>query len=429
MSILIDKSRVEYISLEKDVVVDYQDYSHVRILKLFESFSPDKSLTSQKLLELRPDHKENKLFHLRFYLPREVILDKRKKIDRCIIMINGLDEVKYFTLYDQLGQNFAKSGIASVLLPTPHHLNRHHLAKDPKLPHEHLFNEPLLIFYNTKQSIKDVNDLVDKIRGKEETKGLDDKGFYKHYFDGNKVQISLLGYSLGGLRALSCLFSQPKRFSCCFLLNSGFRLSDLKLERIGISQQKWEDFLKNLEKELCSTKNRKIQTDSYYTKIFAPIFLGIFQRGIEEELRLLAKRILLIVGGSDEIVSPLCSRIDHLFTTELTIFQIPGVTHILSLDKVWINWVNLTTDLMINFEENVSRDLWLTDEIIKEIQIIDNKYNLFKEDEKFDESKFSTYLGRIADEKSREEFISLYYNSKAYYSDFNRLIQQVKRKS
>ncbi len=423
---------------KNDVIIDYSGDTHIRVLKNFQSLPYEISEASKDMIEgeadqlERPDSIENSLFHLRFYFPKDIYLDKLLRFDNCIIMMNGLDELQYFTMYDELGQHFAKRGIASVLIPTPYHLNRHDLKKNPRRPHEYLFEKPLLIYHNTKQTMKDITDLVTKFRGGDNPKTEEeiiDSDFYNHNFDCRKIKLSLLGYSLGGLRALSCLFDKPNDFSCCFLLNSGFRLSDLIPEKLKIDKKVWNDFLVNLEKELISPKNINIQTDPYYNKVFSPIFLGHFQYGIEEELKNLSKRVLLIVGGGDEIVAPLHSRREYAFTRELTIFQIPGVKHLLSLDKSWINWVGLTTDLMINFERNVHKNIRTPDQIIEDIRTIGNKYKLFQNEEAAFNYNVNYFCSQIPDTVERREFKYLCHLSTLYYPDFTDVIAKIKRKN
>ena len=442
-------SEMKGISFDRDAVVQYYDHSHIVILKTFKSIPYCKDY--KKTSSGRSDEGNiNSEFHVRCYMPREVMLQRNSKVKQCIVMLNGLDELTHVTLYDQLGLHFARRGIASILLPTPHHLNRHS-DNDLKKPSEYVADtedphNPLLLYHNTVQCINDVKSITNKIMQKEKDKTDEmDNSFYEHYFAGEATKVSLLGYSLGGLRALSCLLLEPKVYNCCFLLNSGFKLEDLMLERIDIKKKDWDDIVIQLKRLVQNPSNhsevKKVQKQPFFNDYFNPLFLGDERGNLKDQIVELAKRVLLIVGGNDEIVKPDFMKLlpaGNVVKTESTVFQIPGVTHLLSLDEEWVNWIGLTCELMYNFQKNVNNDLIPFEEIVDGLRTISELYDIFNEDhiEKFDEALLPELLDKIksnskekeAKEKEafdREEFLRLYFISKAFPKKFEDIIKAI----
>ena len=157
------------LDLRRDKILNYEDNTHLRIFKLFEStgkaydnIPSNTETTSKNKYKTIP----NLLFHLRFYFQRETLLEKEKRVKRLIIMTNGLNEVSHFNLYDQLGLSFAEKDCCSVLLPGPFHFNRRPRALDSdkienkytpqKMPSDFMFNDPLQLYYHTKQYVSDI---------------------------------------------------------------------------------------------------------------------------------------------------------------------------------------------------------------------------------------------------------------------------------
>ena len=105
---------------------------------IHKSFNAPLTPYYEKMVELDEkgkfdfDINANLNFYLRFYLPKEIMTMPNGRPDRLIVIFNGLNEIypRYFRLYDRLGTSFAAQGIASVLLPTPFHLNRAAVRKD-----------------------------------------------------------------------------------------------------------------------------------------------------------------------------------------------------------------------------------------------------------------------------------------------------------
>src|SRR5918911_3559125 len=261
-----EQSRLRGYDTTQDTLFDYAGTHHVRILKRFEAPSdyPPGS-TSAKLLEAE----RNRIFHLRFYLPKAALISKGERIRDIVIMFNGLDEVDRFDLYDVLGQHLAEQGIAAVLLPTPHHLNRHtpRAGLKPRPPHKELFALPLLIYYNYKQSMLESELLIQKLRHQQVND--EDFNFYEALFDPN-LRISILGFSLGGLRALASFVQEPAKYHTCIVFNSGVELALLNTEFLRITKEQWKDFLDKLNQEV-EANNDELEKESYW-KFFSGVF-------------------------------------------------------------------------------------------------------------------------------------------------------------
>ena len=386
-------------NLNEDFKVLWDDYTHLKILKLFDSQACDSDAETIK----RFNRTTNATFHLTFYLPKSIALHKTKRINRCVIMINGLNETGHFTLYDQLGANFAKRGIASILLPTPHHLNRFISKKKRPSPLETLFLDPVSIYYNAKQSFSEIHELKNRIRGL--SSSTIDADFYTSIFSGLDTRISLLGFSLGGLRAVSQFIAAPKDFDGCILINSGFKLADINLEemsvrrkcyekimgkekresmalKLPVSEDVWSEYIIKLGQELA--EKDYICEQEYYKKTFVPIYIGdpLREKLLKKNLELLS-RILLIVAANDNVVPD--QGASNMFS-KATMFRIPGVSHFLPIDPLWINWVDLTTDLMIQFLDNIGKDYLSQKSILNDLLRLEDDWNdlcEFEEKRKF----------------------------------------------
>jgi predicted esterase len=262
-----EQSRRRDYDLSQNTLFDYAGTHHVRILKRFEAPSdyPQGSI-SARLLE--PER--NRTFHLRFYIPKAALISKEEKIHNVVIMFNGLDEIDRFDLYDVLGQHLAEQGIAAVLLPTPHHLNRHTpVGLSPKPPHEELFKHPILIYYNYKQSMLESELLIRKLRHQQVDN--DDLNFYESLFDPG-LRISILGFSLGGLRALASFVQEPTKYHTCIIFNSGVEPSLLNTEFLNISKVEWKSFSEKLYQEV-QGRRAELGMESYW-EYFSGVFLG-----------------------------------------------------------------------------------------------------------------------------------------------------------
>lgn len=420
LSFFEQSRRREYDS-DQNTLFDYAGTHHVRILKRFEApsdYPPDS--ISAKLLE----QERNRVFHLRFYLPKAALINKEEKIRDVVIMFNGLDEIDRFDLYDVLGQYLSENGIAAVLLPTPHHLNRHtpRLGLKPRPPHKELFTMPLLVYYNYKQSMLESERLIQKLR--HQMVNDSDFNFYEALFDPN-LRISILGFSLGGLRALASFLQEPSKYHTCIVFNSGAELSLLNTEFLGISKRQWQDFLDRLYQQV-QEYNAELDQDVYW-RYFSGVFLGGLPPWLKQRLKTNSHKLLFIMSGGDEIVP---SKIGNLEVAGhgLTVFKIAGVGHVPTLDPQWSPWINRIADVILSFVSQTGQEILSHQDVVAEFCKV-MKGTSYYESLQRSEEEFGTEDLRILleclNEKQRADALKLYYASMAYYPRFREMLNDV----
>lgn len=307
-------------------------------------------------------------FYLRFYFPTQLITTPEARPDKLVIMLNGLNEIylRHFNLYDRLGESFARLGITSVLFPTPFHLNRAAIKKESikkfgihedvpqtlehfQNPIQQLVNNPFYMYMNFIQLLHEYRIFIDLIDGNfskitssncytigppTET----DKVFYQTHIinAGRKIEISLLGYSLGGLKALTCFSDNPNKVKSCILLNSGATLDKMKLKGIIKDESLWTKAVAVLKHEE-NWKNYPfadiVRADRHFTFIKQIFFKDpLFNPEIIEQV---AKKLFLVIGGKDKIIPP--EGIKRLGPEGygLNILQIADLDHILVDDAIF----------------------------------------------------------------------------------------------
>jgi hypothetical protein len=283
------------------------------------------------------DVKANNQFPLWFSLPR----GGRKAESHLVIMLNALNQ-RSRTLYDHdklgLSARFAEHGIASVLLPLAFHFERWpDTAIFRELDIVHLILRDMIRFYwGYRQVLADVARLARDVREGREPE-------YKKWFS-RDTKMHLLGYSIGGLGALSVLMldyvKRRNDFETCTLLCSGASLETLEPVRedaIGITREQWQRFLAYYDKKFDPEKDG-VDTSEIGFKIFERILRGKEDKALDEVLCRLSHRVFLIVGSIDDVNSP-----DSIIPLEpdetgLAVLQIPSLPHILVNSKAWIHW-------------------------------------------------------------------------------------------
>ena len=414
--------RREYDS-DQNTLFDYAGTHHVRILKRFVAPSDHPSAPiSAKLLT--PER--NRIFHLRFYIPKAALISKDERIRDVVIMFNGLDEIDRFDLYDVLGQQLAEQGIAAVLLPTPHHLNRHTPVPglSRRLPHDELFKHPMLIYYNYKQSMLESELLIQKLRHE----GIDDQDFdfYQSLFDPG-LRISILGFSLGGLRALASFVQEPSKYHTCIVFNSGVELSLLNTEVLNIKKKQWEEFLSELYQAV-QENSALLSTDSYW-QYFSGVFLGGLPPWLKNRLRQNSHKLLFILSGGDEIVP---SKIRNLEVAGhgLTVFKIAGVGHVPTMDPQWSPWLNRVAEVILNFVNQTGQEVWSHQDIVvelaKALECTEHLETLSHSEDEFGTTELRELLKSMSNQQ-RATVMKLYYASMAYYPRFRELLNAVVR--
>ena len=418
MSIVIrEKSRIkrydnhdEYlINRTEDMIFDHIDDYHVRINKLFPLCSEAKE----------PSIESYKRFHLRFYIPLEVFQDKFKKVEKCFIMFNGLDEIDHFVLYDQIGKGLCKNGISAILLPLPDHLNRNaeyrfNSADKRRRPSESFINEPITIWEAYLQFVKEVEFLIQHLTGACHS-GFNGECclFYRQFFNTN-VSISLLGYSLGGLIALTNFLIQKYNFNSCILINSGAKLNDIDVSEFQ-SEQEWQKTVKEL-----SNVHYSLDTRNEIHRLFDMTFLGNNLPCLKDELREKCKKILFILGGADSVTKFRSIRQIEPDYHGLAILKLPGIHHFLSLDTHWDQWFPIVNVMIHNFDNSASNESLLPKDILSSLLYFQMKYRISERIDHID-------LDRISDPFERDSLARTLFAAKGTYGAINKsLIEMYK---
>ncbi len=283
----------------------------------------------------------NEIFDLFFYLPVTVLSSPGAVCRDVVIMFQGTNETRpwHTRLYDRLGESLAQRNVAAILLPTPFHLNRSaqrrqvgqlpstswaDLTADLETPTKVAdFARPYANFH---QTFLEVDRLVELIRGKRPAE--DPWHLYKNLF-GESTRISLLGFSMGGLRALAkCL--KDNGFHKCILLSSGGPLDALQPPDVELPD--WRDYVHGVmnvtPEELVACLGRNVAFAVY--KDLTPIFfspdnLTQWQLRLEELAN--QNRILVILGTRDPMRAKAITRMQ---LAEL--HTIAGMRHRLGVD-------------------------------------------------------------------------------------------------
>lgn len=349
---LEDLSRIRYVDRQKDEILVYEGAKYVCLMKLFPMCGYDDI----------PDDENYRRFHMRFYIPREYFNDARKKIDRIIIMTNGLDQFDDYLLYDQMGSDFASLGLAAVLLPLPNHLNRHqrYRFKEPSAekirvkPSDALMKEPLVLHAGYLQCKEELAQLRNHINWKrlEGTSGdpcKDREGhcsFYSHFF-ADDVRVSYFGFSLGGATMLCDFLDSEKSLNACFLLNPAINIPKIE-GGMMFGKEKWDKYVSDLMHTMRNYRE--------INKLFEEIVMGVYTHDATSLLKDHGQRLLFIFGGSDDFTKYTNSQTIMPEEWGSGMFIIPGMKHLIdkSVDE-WKKWRRLTVKLISDFEENAAR--------------------------------------------------------------------------
>lgn len=419
----LDASRREDSDTSQNTIVNFTGTHYVRIFKRFDSPADYPKGTVERNL-MRPKH--NRRFHLRYYIPKSALIRKDEQVQRIVIMFNGLNEVNRFDLYDVLGEHLAEQGIAAVLLPTPYHLNRSAPTKESQTqrepPHEALFRRPMLMYYNYKQSMLESKLLIQKLRHR--AKDPNDFGFYD-LFD-RDLQVSILGFSLGGLRALASFVLEPEEYHNCILFNSGVDLSQLNTELIDISNAEWNKFVTELHGAAKKQPEGARPGDSDFWRAFQMVFFNADQIELRNTLKQHSKRLLLILSGADPTVP---SDISHLEVKGhgLNVFRVGGVGHIPTLDPQWSFWIDRVSRLIVGFIQ-AGQDLWSRQEIVKTIASAlknsEEAIRFMKTKSDAETPQLEDLLNYVEPDK-HAEVTKAYYAAMAYYPRFQVVLKEV----
>lgn len=238
-----------------------------------------------RFLETEEDVLVNNVFDLRFSLARAREKGKREK--HLVIMVNGFAEMGDALYYDPdtgLAPLLARSGIASVLLPIPFHMNRtprnetyeaeadrqaKRLRKGreegwTQIPRYIVETQADRFYLGYRQFLSDIRHLATAIQNPSDRNHPNYRAEYEAWFD-NETQIHILGYSLGGLGCFAALLrargigrdmskekevapenagaiapKEEPRISSCVLLCSGGTFLDMNPRVLRYDMERWE---------------------------------------------------------------------------------------------------------------------------------------------------------------------------------------------
>ena len=330
-----------------------------------------------------------------------------------------MNEIDHFTLYDQIGQALCQRGVAAALIPMPDHLHRHPRwrLENPTEHQKHKTplgdireNKGLYLHERFLQYVGEVEQLYKTIKHCHEKEGDFPLCFYRNIFD-YSVRVSCLGYSLGGLPALSLNLANPDDYDACFLLNAGVQLRDIKLPERMISREEWEEIVAE-----ASDRFEEDETNPY-SRLFGQLFLGNRPAATIKKLRSLTHKTLFIFGGSDAVIP--MESISQLKPEGqgLSIFQIPGMGHFPAIDREWNNWYFLTVNLIADFEENAAYEYWSKHEMIERIYAINQSCSFFSSPNEWDVSK-------IKHQSDYDDFYKIYYSHNHFFPNFGALLAE-----
>lgn len=450
-------------SLNRNLILDYDSLTYVRFMK---RFAPPQLGT----LELKNDpsgrvrEKIGAPFHLRFYMPKNWITRSNRRSNRVVIMFNGMNEVEKFDLYDILGEYFANHGLCAILLPTPLHLNRRlsNINTGPMRPTDLAITDPLLFYYLFLQSHKELQHLLHLLQGSTPAcKQADDldMAFYKNYFwapsyttnqatgrpDGQPTtEVVIFGYSLGGLRALTCFLEKPHDYRCCVTMNAPADLRLAHASELKIPVDQWDNIMDGILQELdTDPPNRKPYEDvDGLRQLFLGVYFGLERQPVKNRMRPNMDRYLAITSGADRIVDVDSAK--HLVKHGKHIHQliVAGVDHNPATDPNWYDVLPRVEDGIMDFINTCDERHRHKEEVIAKIRELLEPLETFGEilskatvgagGEPFWTKEMEAVVTGLkghygSDTPKVDEFLYYYYLSKAYYPNFTEVLEKILR--
>jgi hypothetical protein len=480
-------------NLDDSLIIDYDGRTYLRVMKFFTQ----NDLTFLAYNCSNDIHTAaNKGFYLRVYLPKNIIGTVGGKIEKTVIMLNGMNELDHFHLYDIIGEYFANNGIAAILLPTPLHLNRRvsmdyefHSPNDPIKPTVLAKEGKCDLFYlNYIKSYLELKYLIEKIQGINGAvtdDEVDDFNFYKHYFNGKATEITLLGYSLGGLKTLGYFlkdFKAPEKIDytkkitvqqfegignfmdkhkqqqlhCCITINSGPNLLGITAseEIMGMKPDEWLPLMKdvakklNKEKQLHKLIKRKIAKKEIDELIncFKYLYFNKSEASsldaneyAQPKLEAALDNYLAISGGADKLVdtSAIQSMIKRQKETDdpLSINQIiiaKGDHHPSRDVSYWHEMLPSVERSMLDFINSCGEKHYTKKVILDVLEDLISQstsclHVLDKCQKKFHRTDFDILLkGYRGNKKLRQLLTKYYFISKAFYPNFPDVINKIR---
>lgn len=246
----------------------------------------------------------NNQFDIKFFFPDQG--ESKQKQQDIVIILNGFgdyDERVYSRDQNSICSCFASNhGVASVLLPMPFHLKRFRKSdyKGLAIPKNLLLMiliHKVRFWYGFVQYLDDISHLVYLIKTQSDE-------FFSKYFN-DDTRIHLLGYSMGGLAALSYQLSALKiRSTKCdslALLASGCNLKTLVPDEFKeLDKAQWDGFRKYfIDDEFLQII--KVDKDSLMYRIFRHVVVkGSDDAGLYDMLCKEINNTIVVLGGNDK---------------------------------------------------------------------------------------------------------------------------------
>jgi hypothetical protein len=196
--------------------------------------------------------------------------------------------------------------------------------------------------------------------------------FYRHFF-ADKVQVSYLGYSLGGDTVLCDFLDSEESLNACFLLNPAINIPGVERSQL-VGRATWEEYVPNFLGAIRDYPEKD--------RMFEEVVIGQYK---SESTRLLKKhgqRLLFILGGKDNFTKYTNAQTIMPENWGSGMFIIPGIDHLVAESEEWKKWRMLVVKLISDFEENAARRVITKkklDEIRKGVAQRFPKVNVVKE--------------------------------------------------
>ncbi len=329
--------------------------------------------------DMRFDNRANREFYARLYQPESATTDT-------VIIYNGLDETVFqldeealFGFYDRLGESLANNGIQAILLPTPYHLNRamcyadhdretewrdsnREAADDYLVPTNALIRSPGNIYQNHFWGYLETRAVVDVLR-RNTNSGIVSEEVATELTKrlAPNAEVSLIGYSLGGLRALTEFVHDrvsnndgEPTFASCVVLSSGGALSDLP-PPYWVDAEKWSQMISDMMTlpeatiEMVDRVGKHSELAKEHFSILEDVFLGkarSFQK-LERADPLATLDVLFMVGGGDDLV-PLSSLQRFAPRGGINVLQISQLGHMYRYGALR-RWETAVSSLVTDF--------------------------------------------------------------------------------
>ena len=271
-------------------------------------------------------------------------------------------------------------------------------------PQPAFLEEPDKIYNAYNQNIREVKILITHLLGMCESKPKKDCcAFFDQYFSAD-LKISLLGYSIGGLTALSNFLIQKFTFNSCILLNAGAKLEDIDVSEFQLVD-KWKQTVKNLTNNHYQRHNGTREDN-----IFDMLFLGNRLSFLKDELQGESRKILFVLGGADSVTKLKSIRDIEPDRHGLATLQLPGIHHFLSIDTHWDQWFPVVNEMIRSFDESASNESLLPNDILGSLAYFQLKYKISDRLDHFD-------MRRVTDPFERDSLARTLYAAKGTYGN------------